>query len=200
MNDIKKNKDLSPLVQSVLSLDGHFANLDRLSARIEEIELKSEFDFTQARNLMGHFATCAQSVSKEIVDLAHLLNEARVKAEATGKIVAAKAEQMQSRQNDEDSKMAAFRMLTNKVTLLNEDLKSLKKNEGTEISEADREAIRNKMAELSLQLQPLIEEATALKNEARVAKMKVLEQNADSLSQSLTAVSQKLSSFQPTVQ
>lgn len=200
MNDIKKNKDQSPLVQSVLSLDTHFESLKRLSGRIEEIELNSEFDFNQARQLMKRFAESAQAVSTEIVDLANLLNEARVNAEATGKIVAAKAEQMQARQTAEDEKMNSFRTLTGKVTLLNEDLKSLKKDDGEEVSEEDREKIKNKMAEINLQLQPLIEEAITIKNEARASKMKVLEQNADSLSQSLMSVSQKLAPFQATIQ
>lgn len=199
MNEIKKNKDQSSLVQSVLSLDGHFSALERLSARIEEIELKSEFDFNQARQLMARFAESAESVSTEIVQLAGFLSEARAKAEATGKIVAAKAEQMQARQNEEDSKMSAFRVLTGKVTALNENLKSLRKPDGHEMSEEERAQLREKLGELDFQLQPLIEEALALKNEARVSKMKLLEQNADSLSQSLTAVSQKLATFQPPV-
>ncbi|MBC7458199.1 MAG: hypothetical protein H7235_07980 [Bdellovibrionaceae bacterium] len=200
MNDVKKNKDQSPLVQSVLSLDTHFESLKRLSGRIEEIELASEFDFNQARQLMKRFAESAQAVSTEIVELANLLNQARINAETTGKIVAAKAEQMQNRQNQENQKLNLFRTLTEKVSLINEALKSLKKEDGEEILEKDRENIKNKMAEINLQLQPLIEEAIHLKNEARISKMKVLEQNADSLSQSLIAVSQKLAPFQTTIQ
>ncbi len=200
MNDIKKNKTQSPLVQSVLNLDGHFADLERLSARIEEIELKSEFDFTQARQLLGRFAECAQSVSTEIVDLVGFINEARIRAETAGKIVAAKAEQLQELQDKQDDKMKAFHVLAEKVATLNENLKSLKKPNGEELSESERILLVNKFGELKLQLEPLIEEAVAIKNEARTSKMKVLEQNADSLSQSLTAVKQKLTAFQPTLQ
>lgn len=42
-----------------------------------------------------------------------------------------------------------------------------------------------------------IEEARVLKKEAQTSKMKVLEQNAESLTQSLMVVSQKLAAFAP---
>jgi hypothetical protein len=200
MNEIKKNKDQSALVKSVLSLDNYFSDLERLSSRIEEMELKSDFDLNQARQLMSRFAEAAQSVSLEIVSLAAFLDEARAKAEANGKIVAAKAEELQLRQNEQELKLSAFRALTGKVTILNENLKLLKKTDGEEFSDSERAAVNHRLADLKLQLQPLIDEANILKDQARNAKMKVLEQNADSLSQSLSAVSQKLSTFQPALQ
>ena len=91
-------------------------------------------------------------------------------------------------------------MLAERVNLLNKDLKSLKKDDGEEISDEDRVLIKNKMAELNYQIQPLIDEVIVLKNDARLSKMKILEQSADSLSQSLIAVSQKLAPFQATLQ
>jgi hypothetical protein len=200
MNEIKKNKEQSPLVKSVLNLDSHFSDLERLSSRIEEMELRSEFDLNQARQLMSRFAEAAQAVSSEIVHLAAYLDEARSRAEANGKIVAAKAEELQLRQNEQELKLSAFRALTGKVTILNENLKLLKKPEGEEFSDLERAAVNHRLADLKLQLEPLIAEANSLKDEARTSKMKVLEQNADSLSQSLSAVSQKLSAFQPALQ
>jgi hypothetical protein len=50
------------------------------------------------------------------------------------------------------------------------------------------------MAEFETRLAPLIEEAQTLKRLGQEAKIKILEQSADSLGQSLQAVSQKIHS------
>jgi len=195
MNEKLKNQ--SPLVQSVLNLDTHFSDLERLSSRIQDLELKTDFDMNQARQLMARFSESAQAVSTEIVELATRLEEARTRAEENGRIVALKAEELQSKQDNNENKMAAFLKLTTKVAELNEELKTLRKPEGEEYSEAEKEAVNGRMARLRHQLQPLIDEANVLNDEARVSKLKILEQNADSLSQSLSAISQKLALLQP---
>lgn len=195
MNDKVKNQ--SPLVKSVLNLDTHFSDLERLSARIEEMELKTDFDMNQVRQLMTRFSESAQAVSTEIVELASRLEEARTRAEENGRLVAQKAEELQAKQDQQEDKTEAFRKLTAKVALLNEELKMLRKPEGEEYSANEKEVVNSRMAQLRTQLQPLIAEANALKDEARASRMKVLEQNADSLSQSLSAISQKLALLQP---
>lgn len=190
-----KNKDLSPLVQSVLSLDANFSSLERLSAQIDELELKNEFDFKQMRLFMNKFAECGDAVSTEIVQLAQLLGESRARAESAGKLVSAKAELLQSRQTEEDKQTAAFLALAGKVQKLNQDLQDFKKPEGETMSDNDRAILTHRFAEVEQHIEPLIKEARQIKKEAQLAKMKVLEQNADALSQSLVAVKQKLSGF-----
>jgi hypothetical protein len=195
MNESNKTKNQSPLVKSVLSLDAHFGDLERLSARIEEMPLKSEFDFNQARQLMTRFAESANLVSTEIVELANFLSEARLRAEENGKLVAAKAELLQARMSDEEQKMNEFRVLTGKVTALNESIKDMRKPDGQTLSDEERAQMAARLSEINLQIQPLIEEALVLKDVGRTSKIKILEQNADSLSQSLMAVSAKMQSF-----
>ncbi|MCC2679974.1 MAG: hypothetical protein K0R29_2550 [Pseudobdellovibrio sp.] len=195
MNEKLKNQ--SPLVKSVLNLDTHFSDLERLSSRIQEMDLKTDFDMNQARQLMARFSESATAVSTEIVELAARLEEARMRAEENGRIVALKAEELQSKQSTQEDKMVAFQKLTAKVAELNEELKMLRKPEGEEYSPEEKEVVNGRMAKLRHQLQPLIDEANVLKDEARVGRMKVLEQNADSLSQSLSAISQKLAMLQP---
>lgn|GEM_PF-2145804 len=197
MSESNKIKDVSPLVQSVLTLAGHFAELDRLSARIEEMELKSEFDFTQVRRLMTRFSETAEAVSTDVIDLSSQLNNSRAQAEAAAAIVAAKAEAVQARQSEQDEKLMAFKNLAEKVNALGQEMKELRRPEGEVLSEDDRTKLTFRLSELDLQLQPLIEEARVLKKEAQSSKMKVLEQNAESLTQSLMAVSQKLAAFAP---
>jgi chromosome segregation ATPase len=191
-----KNKDLSPLVQTVIALDGYFSELSRLGARIEETELKSDSDFEQMQRLMNLFAECGQGVSDEVVALSTALNEARTQAEAAAQKVGARAEQFQALQSERQKKMEAFRRLGEKVQAITLSLGDLKRPEGTPASETDRAKISARLSELDAELNPLIEEAQAIKTEAQGSRMKHLEQSAHSLSQSLTSMRQKIGSFQ----
>src|SRR5687767_10841976 len=115
MSDIKKLKDASPLVQSVLSVDSHVAELERLSARIDEMKLNTESDHEQVRKLMAVFAEHGNAVSTEIVELSKHLLETRSRAEAAAGVVAAKAGLLENFQNEEAKKMASLRALAAKV-------------------------------------------------------------------------------------
>lgn len=193
MTNLKKASEQSKLVNTVLSLDTHFQSLERLSARIGEIELKSEFDLNQLRRLMLAFGESAHSVSTEFVELLTTISEAKNRAESAAQIVAAKAEQLQARQDEEASKAEAFRSLTEKVSLLNNEMKLLQRPEGETLSEEDKANLTDALSKFELKLRPLIEESLILKKDARESGLKTLEQNADALGQSLSAASQKLS-------
>ena len=195
MNKISKNKTKSALVESVLALDEHFSELERLSALISENELRTEFDFEQSARLLVHFANCGQAVSTEVLNLSNRLNEARVKAEEAAQIVAVRAEQVQARRSDQDQKVVAFQQLAAKVNDLGREMGALKKPEGENLSDDERARLSMRLSELDLQLQPLIDEAQKLGKQAKDSKMKALEQNAESLSQSLLAVRRKLVEF-----
>jgi hypothetical protein len=87
-------------------------------------------------------------------------------------------------------------LLGEKVRELSSSLMEFKELDGAGLSEDDKKKMSARLADLELSLRPLIDEATSLRKEGHSLKMKVLEQNADSLTQSLTAVSKKLSGFQ----
>lgn len=192
MTNVKNIKEQSPLVKLVLSLDTHFASLERLSERIDETELKSEFDIAQARKLMLAFSESAHAVSTEFVELLQVINDAKTRSENAARKVAAKAEQLQSRQTEEEVKFQAFRELTTKVSRINDEMKTLQKPEGTTLSSEEKAQLAEQLSSFEVQLRPLIEEALIIKKDAQKSQLKVLEQNADALSQSLTAASKKL--------
>lgn len=196
MNNLHKIKEQSPLVKSVLALDHHFSELSRLSARIQEMEMRNESDLVQMQRLMNAFAECGQSVSTEVVGLSTALNEARMKAEEDARVVAARAEELQGVQTEREKKLEEFRVLGEKVQVLTSSLHDLKRPEGEQVSEEDRARIAKRLLEVEAQLKPLIEEAQALKKDAQSSKMKGLEQGAHSLSQSLLSVTEKLHTFQ----
>lgn len=196
MTNLNKLTEQSELIKTVVSLEANFSSLERLSERIGELELDTEFDQSQMRRLLLAFSESATSVSDEFVRLVQLIADAKVRSEEAAKIVAAKAELLQAKQNDEAVKFEAFRELTAKVNQLNEDLKVLQSTTGTEPSVEEKDRLTQELAKFELRLRPLIEEAQVIKKDAQASRLKGLEQNADALGQSLKAASSKLTLIQ----
>ena len=195
MNDTIKFKDASPLVKAVLILDDHFQNLVRLSEKIEENDLKTDGDIEQARKLMAKFAEVGEGVSTGVAELSAALNEARNNAEAAANKVGAKAEEIQGRQGEEAKKAEMFRALAEKVNTLNQSLVLARpETAGQELTDAERAKTMEVFTAIQSQLNPLIEEAETLRDDAQRAKMKALEQQASSLAQHLINVKQKIAS------
>ena len=193
MSDNKKEQ--SPLVKAVLALDSYFGDLDRLGAKINDLELKSEFDFEQAERMMTRFAECGQGVADEMIKLSTFLNEARVRAEKSAEGVAARADILRAHNSNRQKLLERFRILGEKVREHSEGLARLRRPEGQVISEEERARVSASLADFGSQLRPLIEEAQELRKAAQVSRMKNLEQNADSLTQTLLAIRDKLSSL-----
>ncbi len=109
-----------------------------------------------------------------------------------------RADQLRVRQNEHVLQMEKFRSLGEKVRELTFSLNDLKRPEGMALSEQDRVELGVRLTAFEIKLQPLIEEAQVLRTEGREAKIKSLEQGADSLVQSLSAIGQKLHHFKTT--
>jgi prophage DNA circulation protein len=191
-----KNKTNSPLVESVLSLDGHLADLSRLGAKIEALEMQSDFDFEQAQKHIELFAQSGEKVSAEIATMAQALNDARNNAETIALMVAGKAELLQARKASVQAKMEELRDLGESVKEVSRSLAGLQRP-GADVSPEERAQWSMRLAQVELQIRPLIEKAKSLRKDAQEARMKVLEQSADSLTQSLTAISIKITASQP---
>jgi hypothetical protein len=191
--ETKTIKNPSPLVQAVLALDEHFADLNRLASRIDEIDMKSNFDFEQSERLIRHFAETGNEITHDISRFVAVLNEARAQAEAAATKVAEKADFLKGRKDDVQEKLSRFQVLSDKVSLLNESLLQFKRPEGEALSDQDRMELKSRLGEIAGELQGLIDEAEALKNVGTESKIRTLEQNADAMRQSLMAVRQKIS-------
>jgi hypothetical protein len=199
MSDTKIIKNPSPLVLSILTLDEHFSEMARLSARIDEMDLKSNFDFEQSERLINLFAECGQAVSGDIANFVAVLNEARESTETAAQKVAIKADQLKERRDEVQEKMSQFQSLSGKVSQLNETLLAFKKPQGETLNDEDRAQLALSLTDIESKLQSLIIEAQELKEVGQHSKIKILEQNADSMRQTLIAVSQKLTSIKPTL-
>ena len=84
-------KSSTPLVESVLKLEHHLSEIVRLGGKIEERDLKTDFDFEQVQKLMTKFTQHGEGVAEEIAHFSALLGEARAKAEAAAQLVANRA-------------------------------------------------------------------------------------------------------------
>ncbi len=193
MNDSLKIKNPSPFLQSVLKLDNYFSELVRLGEKIETIDLKSDFDFDQVERLVRYFAECGEGVSQEVVVMSQALSDLRGQAEHAAKIVAVRADILQTRKEEQQRKMEEFRLLGEKVRDLTSSLNGFRLQEGVQLTEEEQAQLKTRLAEFETQLRPLIEEALTMKKIGQESKIKILEQGADSLGQSLKAVSQKIS-------
>jgi len=193
MNDASKNPSL--LVQAVVALDAYFTELERLGNKINSFDMKTEFEFAQAQRLMARFAECGQGVSAEVMNLSNYLNEARIRADALAQGVANRAALLNSRKTDEQAKLEEFRLLGEKVRTIVNAMNTLKRPENSVLSEEDRQQLAVDLSIFEQQLSPLIEQAQNLRREAHQFRMKSLEQNADSLAQTLIAARTKISSI-----
>lgn len=190
MAESLKIKNPSLLVESVLTLDHQLSELENLSKQIEKMDMHSEFDLERVQKMMNKFTTCGQNVSDEVTNLSVHLNEARVRAEAAAQVVADCAQQLQERKNQIQKKLEDFSALGEKVRALTLNLSDSKTSENP--TEAEKAELSMRISEFEIQLQPLIEEANQIKKEAQESKIRVLERQADALSQKLVAASQKL--------
>lgn len=182
-------------MKSVLNLDAHLAELERIGAKINSMPMKSEFDRAHMKKLMGRFAECGGGVATEVTNLSQRLNDARARAEAIAQGVAERAALLESVKGEESVKLEQLRLLGEKVRDLNQAMSTLRRPEGEALSAEDRKHIAASLAQFDAQLDPLIAEAQALRQDARDSKMKALEQNAGSLAQTLIVVREKLQSL-----
>jgi hypothetical protein len=185
----------SPLIKAVVALDAHFSELERIGNKINSLEMKTEFDFAHAQQLMTRFAECGEGVTSEVVNLSNYLNEARQRADALATGVTERAKLLNSRKTNEKDKLEQFRQLGERVQVLVAQMNTLRRPENTIFTEEDRAQLMKDLAGFDSELSPLIEEAQNLRKEAHLAKMRTLEQNADSLAQTLLAARQKINSL-----
>src|SRR5215510_1253092 len=99
-----KAKRESPLVKSVLALDNHLTELERVGMKINATDMTSDFDMEFVHKLMTRFAECGQGISEEVANLSAHLQEAQARAGAVAQGVSRQAEKFQARKKEQDEK------------------------------------------------------------------------------------------------
>jgi hypothetical protein len=187
-----KTKQDSPLVASVLALQNHLSELERIGARINTTDLTGEIHVEHIQKLMTHFAECGQGISDEVSNLSQHLREATGRAEVVAQGVAAQAAAFKSRIKEQDEKLEQFRLLGERVQAINAAISLFRRAPGEGLTDEDRTALAADIPALEGQLAALIEELQALRDSARNSQMKGLEKNAQSMAQALEAAKTKL--------
>src|SRR5262245_12042209 len=110
----KINRD-SPLVKSVLTLDTHLAELERVGTKINSMDMTSDIDVEYMQKLMSRFTECGQGISEEVSNLSKQLQEAQARAEGVAEGVFRQAELFKIRRDEQTEKLEQFRVLGEKV-------------------------------------------------------------------------------------
>ena len=176
------SKHNSPLVNSVLTLQNHLTELERIGSKITSTDMTSDVDVEFIQKLLMHFAECGQSVSDEVKSLSIHLKQAQARAEAVAEAVSRQANVFSGRNTEQSEHLERFRALGEKVHALNASLTG-----------EDGAALRSNLPLVQQQLGALIEELQQLRDSARTSRMKTMEKSAESLAQSLQALQLKLS-------
>jgi hypothetical protein len=189
------SKHDSPLVASVLALQNHLDELDRVGSKINATDMTSDIDVEHIQKLLAHFAVCGQGVSEEVSKLSTHLQQARARAEAVAEGVSRQAEAFSVRRQEQSEQLDKFRLLGEKVRELNSAISQSLQPQSNGSTDPDGSDLRSNIPTLERQLTALIENLQDLRNTARASRMRALEKNAESLAQTLLAVQLKLRSL-----
>src|SRR5688572_10012973 len=187
-----KNQRDSPLVNSVLALQGHLNELERVGAKINSADLTADIDVEYIQKLLNRFAECGQGISEEVSNFSMHLQDAQSRAESVAQEVSRQAEVFKIRRNEQNEKLEQFRLLGQRVGEINAAISLFRRPAGQGFTEEDRSALASNIPGLERQLAVLIGELQDLRSSARSSRMRALEKNAESLTQSLQAVQTKL--------
>lgn len=188
------SKNATLLAQSALNLESDFAELQRLSEQIEGITVDTEGGMNHARKLLAKFGECGVRIGEGVQSLSKALDESRMKAEQAAELVAARAVMVQKRQEESDRMNGRFQALVERVHALTVSTAQLKKPEGETLTDDEKSALTSRLTQLDTELEQVITDMRALQADAHQANLKTLEQNADSVAQSMGAARRKLSS------
>jgi hypothetical protein len=187
-----KNKRDSPLVTSVLALQDHLSELERVGARINSTDLTAEIDVEFIQKLMNRFAECGQGLSDEVMNFSMHLQDAQARAESIAQEVSRQAEVFKIRRSEQNEKLEQFRLLGERVGEINAAIRVFRRPPGEGLTDADRSALSADIPGLESRLSGLIADLQDLRNSARSSRMRKLEKDAESLTQSLQAVQARL--------
>lgn len=189
------NKNLSPFGQAALNLDNDFMLLTRLSQEITLLSIDSDKGLDQARKLLVRFGECGERVGAGLQALARTMEESRQQAEEATRLVAERANEIQSRHQKTEQLVARFQSLGEMVHKVNLMMLNIQKPAGAELSDDERHLLLQNVPVLDSKLQVLVDEAVQIKEDAQSANMKDLERKAHSLGQSLLSARRKLTTF-----
>lgn len=167
-------KPPSDFVQSALELDELFANLEQISASLEQVELDSEPNLERAKKLLLRFTEKSQGLQGALETLLLTLDARRRSVETAVAQVNERAPLIGEKFRQAEEKLERLQALADQVKELSAEARQLGSVE-----------VRQRLLELT-------ERAAALQEEARLGKLRSLEKNAASVRASLKDIARRM--------
>jgi chromosome segregation ATPase len=185
-------KNFGPLTKAALTLEEDFQEIDRLNVALAKFRDGTETNLERAQKLLSNFGQVGQRVGERIQDLSKVLNESRLRAEAATQGISESASFLRTKLEQSASISDRFRHLVKRMQEMSSSLAELGRNAGTA---EEKKAIAAHLPELEQQIASLADETLKVKDEARVAKLKDLEREAESMAHNLQATQKKIQSL-----
>ena len=179
----------SPLVTSVLALQNHLTELERLGGKINSIDMASDVDVDFIQKLLMRFAECGQAVSDEVTNLSTHLRRAQLQAESVAQGVSRQAEAFKTNRDEQNEHLERFRLLGERIRALNTTITQARLPQNPS---GENGALTLDIPILEQQLADLVAELQSLRNSAHSSRLKTLEKSAESLAQSIQALQLRL--------
>jgi len=190
LNSIK-TKDLGVLARSALTLEEDFKEIERLNAALAKFREGTETNLDHAQKLLNKFGEVGLRIGEEIQLLAKALDEGRQRAELATQGVAESAAFIRKRQEESSSIFGRFQSLVTRAQEISASLAHIGRGGGSATNE-DKTAFMSLLPELEQKLGALADDASQIKDEARIAHLKDLERDAEAMVQNLRTTHQKI--------
>lgn len=186
------SQDVTEFGQAALVLDGEFRQFEALVRELEHLGVDSDKGLKRGLVLVAEINSCRGRLESGMKGLGAALESVRQRNEAAEKVVAEKSADVQERQLKSEQLFLRLKMLGDLVNEMNDGVVKFRDQAAAAEAGNAPADLPERFAQFDSQLGRLVDEARKLVDDAHDANMKFLEQNADSLRQSLASARNKL--------
>lgn len=194
MNTIKTDS-LSEFGMAAIALDVALQDYDRLAADLGRADVQSDKGLARAQEVLERVEASRTELANQMQSFAGRLQQARTRCDEVEAIVAEKTGQVNDRVQFADALFRRLKMLGEMVHAITQSLATLKGPGEEAVSNEEKGAMLNRLPEFNEKISVLIEEAKRLTSEARQANLKTLEQNSDTIRQTLQSAQNKFNLY-----
>ncbi len=189
-------ESLSVFGQAAVKLDAELQTYDRLANELERLDVTSDKGLTRGQTLLTEVDEARTRLGAEMQQFAQHLQASRERCDKVEEIIAARTNAVNERLQLADSLLKRFQILGDMVHAITQSLSALKKSgDEEELSPEEKKEMASRLPEFNEKIAILITEAKKLVDEAKDNNLKSLEQNADSMRQTLQSAQNKFNFY-----
>ncbi len=187
---------LSVFGQAAVKLDAVLRTYDQLANELEHLEVASDKGLARGQTLLKEVDEARTRLGAEMQNFAQHLQASRERCDQVEAVIASRTDAVNDRLQLADGLFKRFQILGEMVHAITLSLASLKKSDDTEaLSSEEKTEMASRLPEFNEKISILIDEAKKLVGEARDSNLKSLEQNADSMHQTLQSAQNKFNLY-----